>query len=153
MCTDGSDLPQGIYGDGGIAKALQDERSANQFLSTSKSSSSQYNDTDPTDDTRYVAYSSPARTSSLPATPFQQFLPSPARTIPSSFPPQRQLASQHRPPPLTNEYQNDRVRQIKDFQDFSTDRLRHAPRLLQTPETSMLDHATTFKHYTGTTRF
>jgi hypothetical protein len=51
MRPDGSDLPHGLYGGGGVAKALRDERLA-QTPSTSNSSSFLYDGTDSSIPTR-----------------------------------------------------------------------------------------------------
>ena len=61
--SDGSDLPRGLYGGGGVAKVLRDERVANQSPSSSKTSSFLYDDGEIIDDPYYVAYSSPALSS------------------------------------------------------------------------------------------
>jgi hypothetical protein len=65
MCPDRSGLPHGVYAGGGLAKALRDEHATALPTATSNSSSSQYNDKDPIDNrnTCYVAYSSPASSS------------------------------------------------------------------------------------------
>ena len=65
MRPDGSDLPCGMYGGGGIAKVLHDEHVAALSAAASNSASFQYNNLDPVEDTYYMAYSSLAQFSSL----------------------------------------------------------------------------------------
>jgi hypothetical protein len=56
MRPNGSDLPHDLYGGGGVAKALRDERAT---IGSPSTSSLLYDGTDPPNDT-YMAYSSPA---------------------------------------------------------------------------------------------
>jgi hypothetical protein len=89
MRPDGSDLPHGLYGGGGVAKALRDERLA-QTPSMSKSSGFQYHGTDSSSNA-YTYYSSSALSSTLPAShlqdrvrPYQGHVPPSPTRIPGS---------------------------------------------------------------------
>ena len=60
MRPDDSDLPYGVHGGSGVAKALHDEHVTVLSAATSNSSSFQYSDPDPIEDNYYMPYSSPA---------------------------------------------------------------------------------------------
>jgi hypothetical protein len=154
MRPNGSNLPRGLYGGGGVAKVLRDERSAYQSPSTCKSSSFQNDDTNPIETSYYVAYSLPAHqtwqySQTMSPVGSQQVLPSPSYMTVPSFAirqppsvPMSPLASRHvLPSPFCanssihspQEPQTDRARQIEDPQEFSID-FRHRDRSPSPPQ-------------------